>query len=124
MLKGKVALVTGGSRGIGAAVAEKLASLGAEVAVIYSGNEEKAEAVCERCRTLGVRAAAYRCDVADFEAVKGTVAKVKEEFGTIHILVNNAGITRDGLVLSMKEEDFDGVLDVNLKALELGRDYE
>jgi len=115
LLKGKVALVTGGSRGIGAAVAEKLASLGAEVAVIYFGNEEKAEAVCERCRTLGVRAAAYRCDVADFEAVKGTVAKVKEEFGTIHILVNNAGITRDGLVLSMKEEDFDGVLDVNLK---------
>lgn len=115
MLTGKIALVTGGSRGIGAAIAETLARRGADVAVIYSGNEEKAEAVCERCRTFGVRAAAYRCDVADFEAVKGTVAKVKEDFGTIHILVNNAGITRDGLVLSMKEEDFDGVLDVNLK---------
>ncbi len=115
-LTGKVALVTGGSRGIGAAVAYKLASLGADVAIIYAGNEQAALAVCDRCRQeYGVRASAYRCDVADYEAVKNVVALVKEEFATVHILINNAGITRDGLVARMKEEDYDAVLDTNLK---------
>lgn len=115
MLKGKVAVVTGASRGIGAAVAEKLASLGADLALIYAGNTAGAEAVAEACRAHGVRAELYPCDVADGEAVKATVARIRTELGGVHLLVNNAGITRDGLVVSMKEEDFDRVLDVNLK---------
>ena len=115
MLKGKVAVVTGASRGIGAAVAKKLASLGADLALIYAGNDALAEAAAADCRALGVRAEAYRCDVSDGEAVKETVAKIKAELGGVHLLVNNAGITRDGLVATMKEADFDEVLDVNLK---------
>ena len=116
MLRGKVAVVTGGSRGIGEAIVCKLASLGADVAVIYAGNEEKAETVCERCRReYSVNAKSYRCDVADYDQAKETVAAIKADFGTVHILVNNAGITRDGLCAMMKEEDFDRVLAVNLK---------
>ena len=115
MLKGKVALVTGGSRGIGAAIARQLASMGANVAVIYAGNQQAAEEVCSQCRELGVESRAYRCNVADFGETKDTVAAVKADFGTVHILVNNAGITRDGLIPMMKEEAFDAVLDTNLK---------
>ena len=115
MLKGKVAVVTGGSRGIGAAIAVKLASLGADLALLYAGNGAKAEAVAESCRALGVRAETYLCDVADGEAVKAAVGKIKAELGGVQLLVNNAGITRDGLVAAMKEEDFDAVLDTNLK---------
>lgn len=116
MIEGKIALITGGSRGIGAATAKKLASLGAAIAILYAGQEALAEAVCEACRTsYGVKAQAYRCNVADFQAVKETVAQIKADFGTIHILVNNAGVTRDGLVAAMKEKDFSEVLDVNLK---------
>ncbi|NMA07793.1 MAG: 3-oxoacyl-ACP reductase FabG [Clostridiales bacterium] len=116
MLKGKTAVVTGGSRGIGEAIAYKLASLGANIAVIYAGNATAAESVCEKCKQQhGVEARAYQCNVADFSAVKETVAKIKADFGTAQILVNNAGITRDGLLAMMKEEDFDAVLDTNLK---------
>lgn len=116
MLNRKTAVVTGGSRGIGKAIVYKLASLGADIALIYAQNSESAEEVCETCRTqMGVSARAYKCDVADFNAVKDTVAAIKADFGTIHILVNNAGITRDGLVVMMKEEDFDAVTDTNLK---------
>ena len=116
MLKGQIAVVTGGSRGIGAAIAVKLASLGADVAVIYAGNQELAEQVCETCRARhGVRARAYRCDVADYQAAKETVTQIKADFGTVNILVNNAGVTRDGLIATMREQDFDQVLDTNLK---------
>lgn len=115
MLTGKVALVTGGSRGIGAAIARKLASMGANVAVIYAGNQQAAETVCSQCREYSVVAKAYRCDVSSFDQVKETVAAVKTDFGTIHILVNNAGITKDGLLVMMKEDSFDAVLDTNLK---------
>ena len=115
MLKGKTAVVTGGSRGIGAAIACKFASLGANIAVIYAGNAAAAENVCRQCRQYGAEAAAYQCDVSDFSAVKDTVAKIRADFGTAQILVNNAGITRDGLLAMMKEEDFDAVLDTNLK---------
>ena len=116
MLKGKTAVVTGGSRGIGEAIAYKLASMGANVAVIYSGNASAAETVCEKCRQeYSVEAKAYLCNVADFSAAKETAAKIKADFGTAQILVNNAGITRDGLLAMMKEEDFDSVLDTNLK---------
>lgn len=115
MLTGKVAIVTGGSRGIGAAIARKLASMGANVALIYAGNQQAAEQVCSQCREYGVVAKAYRCDVSSFDQVKDTVAAVKSDFGTVHILVNNAGITKDVLIAMMKEESFDAVLDTNLK---------
>ena len=116
MLNGKVAIVTGGSRGIGAAVARELASRGTDIAVLYAGNQELAERVCGECRErYGVRAGSYCCDVADFEAAKETVARIKEDFGRVDILVNNAGITRDKLLVMMKEEDFDAVLATNLK---------
>lgn len=116
MLTGKVAVVTGASRGIGAQIAVKYASMGADIAIPYVGSTEEAENICRRCQAeYGVKAKAYLCDVSDFAAVKTTVAAIKADFGTVHILVNNAGITRDGLVAMMKEEDFDAVLDVNLK---------
>lgn len=116
MLKGKTAVVTGGSRGIGEAVVYKFASLGADIAVIYAGNTSAAEAVCDRCRQeYGVKAVPYQCDVASFAAAKDTVGRIKADFGAAQILVNNAGITRDGLLAMMKEEDFDAVLDTNLK---------
>ena len=116
MLKGKTAVVTGGSRGIGEAIAYKLASMGANVAVIYAGNASAAETVCEKCRQeYSVEAKAYLCNVADFSAAKETTAKIKADFGTAQILVNNAGITRDGLLALMKEEDFDAVLATHLK---------
>lgn len=115
MLTGKVAIVTGGSRGIGAAIARKLASMGANVALIYAGNQQAAEQVCSQCREYGVVAKAYRCDVSSFDQVKDTVAAIKADFGTVHILVNNAGITKDGLIAMMKEDSFNAVLDTNLK---------
>ncbi len=116
MLKGKTAVVTGGSRGIGKAIAYKLASLGCNIAVIYAGNAVSAENVCDECkREYGVNAKSYQCDVADFSAVKEITAKIKADFGTAHILINNAGITRDGLLAMMKEEDFDSVINTNLK---------
>lgn len=116
MLRGKTAIVTGASRGIGAAIALKLASMGANIAAIYAGNEEAAMEICRRCREeYGVQAENYRCDVSDFNRAKETVDRVRKDFGGLQILVNNAGVTRDGLVAAMKEEDFDRVLNVNLK---------
>ena len=116
MLSGKTAVITGASRGIGAAIALKLASMGANIAAIYAGNRDAAQEVCCACREkCGVAAIAYCCDVADFGQVRETVDQIRKDFGGVHILVNNAGIARDGLVAAMKEEDFDRVLDVNLK---------
>lgn len=116
MLKDKVAVITGASRGIGAAIAYRLAGLGANIAVIYAGNAAAAEVVCQKCEDeFHVTAKSYACDVSDFQMAKETVAKIKADFGAVHILVNNAGVTRDGLAAMMKEEDFDRVLDVNLK---------
>ena len=116
MLKGKTAIVTGGSRGIGAAIVSKLASMGANIAVIYAGNQTAAEAVCEKCRKdHGVEAKLYQCNVASFEETKAAVAAIKADFGTVHILVNNAGVTKDGLLAMMSEGSWDAVLDTNLK---------
>lgn len=114
-IKGKTAIITGGSRGIGAATALKLASMGADVAIIYAGNAELAEAVRSECEGFNVRAYAYRCNVADYNETKETVDRIKADLGTVNILVNNAGITRDKLLAMMKEEDFDSVIATNLK---------
>lgn len=114
MLKNKTALITGGSRGIGSAAARGLAGMGVNIAIIYAGNTAAAQSVVNDCTALGVRARAWRCDVADADTVKETVAGIKAEFGSIDILVNNAGITRDGLVASMKSEAFEEVVRTNL----------
>ena len=114
-LNGKTALVTGASRGIGRAIALRLAEDGANVAVIYAGSADKAKAVVNEITALGVNAKAYRCNVADSAAVNETVKAVTNDLGKIDILVNNAGVTRDNLILRLSEEDFDTVLNANLK---------
>lgn len=114
-LAGKTALVTGASRGIGRAIALKLAAEGANVAAVYMGSAEKAAEVKQEMLALGVKAEVYKCDVSDFAAVGNLVETVIGEFGGVDILVNNAGIARDKLVLALKEEDFDQVIAVNLK---------
>ena len=115
MLKNKTAVITGGARGIGKAISLKMAEQGANIALIYSGSEEAAREVCDTITRLGVKAAAYRCNVADMEQVKATCQSILSDFGTVDILVNNAGITKDNLILRMSEAEFDDVLDVNLK---------
>lgn len=115
MLTGKTALVTGASRGIGRAIALKLASEGANVAIVYAGNQAAAEDTKSLALENGVKAECYCCDVSDFDKVAQLVATVKEEFGGIDILVNNAGINRDKLAMQMKEADFDDVIATNLK---------
>lgn len=115
MLKGKVAVVTGASRGIGRAVALKLASMNATVIVNYAGSKDKAESVVKEIQEMGKTAEAVQCDVSDFEQCSQLIQQVQEHYGRIDILVNNAGITRDGLAMAMKEEDFDDVIATNLK---------
>lgn len=117
MLKGKVALVTGGSRGIGKAIALSLAKNGANIVVNYSGNEEAAKKVVEEITALGVKAIAYKANVSSSDEVTALVKHTVDEFGSIDILVNNAGITRDGLLLRMKDADWDAVIDTNLKGV-------
>lgn len=114
-MEGNVALVTGGSRGIGRAICLELARQGAAVAVNYAGNSAAAEETVALCRALGVKAEAFQADVADPAACDALVAAVKERFGKLDILVNNAGISRDGLLMTAKEEDFTKTLDTNLK---------
>ncbi|MBB5172112.1 3-oxoacyl-[acyl-carrier-protein] reductase [Texcoconibacillus texcoconensis] len=115
MLKGQTALVTGASRGIGRAIAIALANQGANIAVNYAGNEEKANAVVDELKELGVNAMAIRANVADEEDVQSMVKETVSHFGSLDILINNAGITKDGLLMRMKSEDFDTVVDTNLK---------
>lgn len=115
MLEGKVAVVTGASRGIGRAIALKLASLGATVVVNYNGSREKAEKVKQEIEDNGGNASIYQCNVSDYEACQNMIQSIIEEYGRIDILINNAGITRDGLLMKMSEADFDQVIDTNLK---------
>ena len=115
MLENKVALVTGASRGIGRAIAERLAKDGATVIVNYNGSRDKAEAVVKEIEEAGGKAEAYQCSVADFAGVEEMMSYVIKTYGRIDILVNNAGITRDGLLMKMSEEDFDAVIATNLK---------
>lgn len=117
-LKGKIAVITGGSRGIGAGIAEKFASLGADIAVIYNGNAEKAAALCDGlAKEYGVRSASYRCDVSDSTQCAETAKQILADFGTVDILVNNAGIVRDNLIALMSDEEFDAVIQTNLKGV-------
>lgn len=115
MLANKIALVTGASRGIGAAIAKKLAENGAFVIVNYNGSKERAEAVVSEIQAAGGDGAAFGCDVSNFAACGELVAQIVKRYGRLDILVNNAGITRDGLLMRMSEEDFDAVLATNLK---------
>ncbi len=114
-MKESVALVTGGSRGIGRAICLELARQGSAVAVNYAGNELAALETVEACRSLGVEAEAFQADVAVPGACEELVKAVKNRFGKLDILVNNAGVTRDGLLMTAKEEDLDRVLNTNLK---------
>lgn len=115
MLQGKVAVVTGASRGIGRAIALAMAENGATVIINYNGSARRAEAVKKEILEKGGKAAVYQCNVSDFAAAEQFIQDVIKEYGRIDILVNNAGITRDGLLMRMSEEDFDAVLDTNLK---------
>ena len=112
---GKAAVVTGGSRGIGRAVCLELAKGGANVVLCYAGNEYAAHDTVTACEALGAKALAVRCNVAESGEVKSLLDAAVQAFGRIDILVNNAGITRDGLLMMMKDEDFDAVIDANLK---------
>lgn len=114
-MKDKVAVVTGASRGIGRAIAIDLASKGATVVINYNGSEAKAAEVKETIEQNGGKAAIYQCNVSDFTACEAFFKEVIKEFGRVDILVNNAGITRDGLIMRMSEEDYDAVLNTNLK---------
>lgn len=114
-LEGKIALVTGGSQGLGKAIALKLAENGADIAVVYVGPEGPAQETCQEIEALGRRVKSYVCDVRDEEAVEQTVEAVRNDLGKVDILVNNAGVTRDGLMVGMKDQDYDLVLDINLK---------
>nr|WP_302627640.1 3-oxoacyl-[acyl-carrier-protein] reductase [uncultured Eubacterium sp.] len=115
MMGNKVAIVTGASRGIGAAVAKKLASLGATVIVNYACSKDKADETVREITQNGGKAVAMKCDISDFEMCQQFINNVHNEFGSVDILVNNAGITRDGICMIMKEEDFDAVINTNLK---------
>jgi 3-oxoacyl-[acyl-carrier protein] reductase len=115
MLSGKVAIVTGGSRGIGRAVSIALADAGADVAIVYAGNRQGAEETVAEIEKRGRRGVMIQADVSQADQVDSAVKQVLDAFGRIDILVNNAGITRDNLVLRMKEEDWDRVVDTNLK---------
>ena len=115
MLQGKVALVTGASRGIGKEIALTLASYGADVIVNYNGSKEKAEEVVKEITAMGRKAVAMQCSVADFDACGEMITKALADFGKIDILVNNAGITKDNLMIKMTPEDFGAVIDTNLK---------
>lgn len=115
MLKGKIALVTGASRGIGKEIALELAAEGAMVIVNYNGSKDKAEEVVSLIKENGGSAEGYCCSVADFAKTEEMIQYIIKTYGSLDILVNNAGITKDGLLMKMSEEDFDSVIDINLK---------
>lgn len=115
MLKNKIALVTGAGRGIGREIALTFAREGAIVCINYRGSKERAREVKEQIESEGGKAALYPCDVSDFSACEALAKDIIKEYGRVDILVNNAGITRDGLIMKMKEEDFDAVIQTNLK---------
>ncbi|MGR3293041.1 MAG: 3-oxoacyl-[acyl-carrier-protein] reductase [Candidatus Scalindua sp.] len=116
-MSNKTAIVTGGTRGIGKAIVLELAKSGCNVAFNYSKSDDLANELVKEIEALGVKAMAKKADVSDFESAKDMIKEVKEEFGQIDILVNNAGITRDKLLALMKEDDWDDVMNINLKSV-------
>ncbi|RXR19005.1 3-oxoacyl-[acyl-carrier-protein] reductase [Flavobacterium amnicola] len=117
LLEGKVAIITGASRGIGKGIAEVFAKNGANVAFTYSSSVESAMALENELTALGVKAKGYKSNAADFNEAQKLVDDVLAEFGTIDILINNAGVTKDNLLMRMSEEDFDAVIEINLKSV-------
>lgn len=117
LLEGKTAIITGGTRGIGKGIVEIFAKHGANIAFTYSSSAEAAEELASRTSKEGVKVRAYQSDASSFEQSQDLAAKVMEEFGSIDILINNAGITKDNLLMRMSEEDFDKVIEVNLKSV-------
>ena len=117
MLKGKTAVITGASTGIGKAITLNMAEQGANVAIIYIGDKNLASDVKTQAEGFGIKAEIYECDVSNHDLTKTVCEKIVKDFGTVEILVNNAGIVRDGLLLRMSESDFDAVIDVNLKGV-------
>ena len=111
----KVAIVTGGSRGLGRAIVLQLANDGFDVALVYAGNTEAAQQTQADAESVGVKCKAYQCDVSDFQACGALVKNILEDFGGVNVLVNNAGITRDMLFMRMKQSEIDSVIDTNLK---------
>lgn len=114
LLKGKTAVITGGSRGIGKAACIKLAENGADIAFIYASNDESASALVTELEAMGTKSKAYKCDVANFDEVSAVFTDIIKDFGGVNILVNSAGITRDKLMLAMKPDEFRQVIDINL----------
>ena len=117
LLEGKNAIITGGSRGIGKGIAQVFAQHGANVAFTYNSSAQSAEELAKELEGMGVKAKAYQSNAASFKEAQELVDKVNEDFGSIDILVNNAGITKDNLLMRMSEEDFDKVIEVNLKSI-------
>ena len=117
LLEGKTVIITGASRGIGKGIAEVFAQQGANIAFTYRSSDEKAKALEEELSANGCKAKGYKSDASDFDAAQKLAADVLEEFGSIDVLVNNAGITKDGLLMRMSEDDFDSVMDINMKSV-------
>ena len=117
LLEGKTAIITGATRGIGRGIALTFAKQGANVAFTYSSSEEAALSLENELTALGVKAKSYKSNAADFNEAQNLVDQVLELFGNVDILINNAGITKDNLLMRMSEEDFDNVMDVNLKSV-------
>lgn len=117
LLEGKTAIITGGSRGIGSGIVETFAQHGAHVAFTYSSSEEAARALADKVSKTGVKAKAYKSDAASYQEAQELAEEVLKEFGSIDILVNNAGITKDNLLMRISEDDFDKVIEVNLKSV-------
>ena len=117
LLEGKTVIITGASRGIGKGIAEVFAQHGANIAFTYRSSDEKAKSLEEELSVNGCKAKGYKSDASDFDAAQKLAADVLEEFGSIDVLVNNAGITKDGLLMRMSEDDFDSVMDINMKSV-------
>src|ERR1700712_2818528 len=117
LLQGKTALITGASKGIGRKIAEKFAEHGANVAFTYLSSVEKGLALEQELQHFGTKVKGYRSDASNFAEAEKLIADIVADFGTLHIVVNNAGITKDNLLLRMTEQDFDDVINVNLKSI-------